>query len=95
MTASTATVVIRPQFPGVPSEPAPITLRFRPRRYVDGWAIIDATTGEPLVINGSPQTGFSIGGAQDFANILNRKERGKPSLNVAPVAHRRDLSCAA
>jgi hypothetical protein len=50
-------------------------MRYDIRRYLDGWAIIDASTDEPIVLNGEEQRGFSIEGAQDFVNILNRKDR--------------------
>ncbi len=49
--------------------------RYDIRRYLDGWAIIDTGTGEPIVLNGEEQRGYSIEGAQDFVNILNRKDR--------------------
>jgi hypothetical protein len=50
-------------------------LRYDIRRYLDGWAIIDTSTDEPIILNGQPQTGFSIEGAQDFVNILNGENR--------------------
>ena len=52
-------------------------IRYDIRRYLDGWAIINAETGEPIVLNGHPQRGFSIEGAQDFVNILNGEDRRK------------------
>lgn len=48
--------------------------RYDTRREHEGWAIIDRRTGNPIVLNGTPQTGFSVDGAQDFADILNRKD---------------------
>lgn len=40
----------------------------------DGWAVVDAATREPAVVNGIVQTGKDIQDADDLVDLLNLME---------------------